>query len=186
MKLQRQKGMTLIMGLIMLIVLTLLALTSFSLGKSNLIIVSNMQQRDQNIAAAHELLEELISNDKFHDTPDFAVINPCKGDNTRCVDINGDGVNDITVRLARPICVKSQIIKVTDLDPANSQDVPCLVSPDSQSGGIEGKPAGNSSCANSTWELNVTSTDDATEAAVTVTQGVAARVPMNDVVTNCP
>jgi Tfp pilus assembly protein PilX len=184
MMLRRQDGMTLIMGLIMLIVLTLLALTSFSLGKSNLIVVSNMQQRDQNIAAARALIEEVLSNGKFHETPANAVINPCDGPNSRCLDVNGDGVNDVTVRMATPICVKSRILKNTELNIVREPE--CFADPGSFGSGMENRPAGNSQCADSTWELNVTATDNLTAAAVTVTQGVAARVDQNEIKENCP
>lgn len=185
MMLHRQGGMTLIMGMIMLVVLTLLALTSFTLGKSNMVIVSNMQQRDQSIAAARELLEEVISNGKFHETPEYAVLNPCKGDNTRCLDIDGDKVNDITVALATPMCVKAQVIRIDELDADAEADRDCLTVPDASAWGTA-RPPGQSLCANSTWELNVTATDDLTAAAVTVTQGVAARVDSNEVAENCP
>ena len=42
----KQQGMTLLMALIMLIVLTLLALSSFNLTQANMQVVTNMQQRD--------------------------------------------------------------------------------------------------------------------------------------------
>ena len=51
---RRQHGITLVTALILLVVLTLLALTTFNLGKSNLQIVSNMQQRDEAQAAAND------------------------------------------------------------------------------------------------------------------------------------
>ncbi|TLY72603.1 MAG: hypothetical protein E6K46_03125 [Gammaproteobacteria bacterium] len=41
----RQRGATLIVSLIMLLLITLLAVSSFTLGKANLQIVGNMQQR---------------------------------------------------------------------------------------------------------------------------------------------
>ncbi|MEK7736556.1 MAG: hypothetical protein AAB319_02190, partial [Pseudomonadota bacterium] len=45
--LRRQRGATLVIGLIMLVLLTLMAVSSFNLGKSNLQIVGNMQFRNQ-------------------------------------------------------------------------------------------------------------------------------------------
>ena len=57
----RERGITLVTALIMLVLLTLVALTTFNVGKSNLQIVSNMQQRDEATAAAREVLEEVIS-----------------------------------------------------------------------------------------------------------------------------
>jgi len=49
---RRQRGAALIVSLIMLLLITLLAISSFTVGKSNLQIVGNMQQRAQALAAA--------------------------------------------------------------------------------------------------------------------------------------
>lgn len=81
---RRQQGMTLVMALIMLVLLTVLALTSFSLGNSNLQVVSNMQQREQAIAAANQVIEETISSPRFFSTPEAALTNPCGAPNQRC------------------------------------------------------------------------------------------------------
>ena len=74
--LHRQQGVTLIMALVMLVVLTLLALTSFNLTRSNLQIVSNMQQRDEAEAAAREVIEETISSTRFFETPNDILQEP--------------------------------------------------------------------------------------------------------------
>ncbi len=184
---RHQDGMTLIMALIMLVVLTLLALTSFNLGKSNLQVVSNMQQRDEAIAAASEVIEETISKKFFEDTTSI-LANPCNGvANSRCIDTNGDGVQDVTVTLTpRPTCIKAQIIKTSALDLEVEEDQACIVGTSPDKGGMAGANAGNSLCANSVWEVNAVATDNVTQAAVVVTQGVAVRVRDSDISENCP
>ena len=183
--LHRQQGVTLVVALIMLVLLTLLALTSFNVGKSNLQVVSNMQQRDEAVAAAREVIEETISSTRFFDTPGNVLANPCGAPNLRCIDSNGDGTPDVTVALTPPpTCVKAQSIKNSDLDVSIDDDAGCTIgSP--QNFAVAGAVTGNSECANSIWEVTAVSTDATTQASVTVTQGIAVRVAKDDITTNC-
>ena len=182
-----ERGITLITALIMLVLLTLVALTSFNLGKSNLQIVSNMQQRDEAAAAAREVLEESISNTRFFTTPDHILANPCDGTpNQRCVDTNGDGATDVKVAIEeQPRCVKAPVIKNMALNIANTEDAKCSMG-SAQNFGVVGAVDGNSACADSIWEITAVATDVETEAEVEVTQGVAVRVARDDVTNNCP
>jgi hypothetical protein len=115
------------------------------------------------------------------------LANPCGGvANRRCIDINGDGTNDITVQLTpAPTCVKAQTIKNSALDLAVEEDAACSVG-EQQAFGIAGATTGNSICANSVWEVRAVATDNVTEASVVVTQGIAVRVPKDKILTNCP
>lgn len=183
--LHRERGMTLVMALILLVVLTLLALTSFNLANGNLQAVGNMQQREQAVAAANQVLEETISTTKFFETPSTAVPNPCGAPNQRCVDMDGDGKEDVHVVLATPTCTKANVIKTLDLDQNDPEQANCSDG-EGQTRGILGSTDGSSNCANSTWDLNATATDVATGATVKVTQGVAVVVPKDTVDTNCP
>lgn len=183
---RRERGITLITALVMLVLLTLVALTTFNLGKSNLQIVSNMQQRDEAAAAAREVIEETISNTRFFVTPDNILANPCGAPNQRCVDTNGDGRTDVRVAIApRPKCVKAPVIKNTALNLADAEDARCSMG-SAQNFGVVGAVDGNSACADSVWEVTAVATDVETEAKVEVTQGVAVRVARDDVTNNCP
>lgn len=182
---RHEQGLTLIMALIMLILLTLLALTSINLGNSNLQIVGNMQQREQAVAAANQVLEETISSTRFFSTPDAALATPCDGPNVRCVDVDGDGNTDVKVTLTpSPACVKAQSIKTTALDLSNSEDAGCTVGTP-QTFGVAGASDGNSECGSTIWDVTAVATDVATQATVKVTQGVAVRVAKDDMITNC-
>jgi Tfp pilus assembly protein PilX len=184
---RRQRGVTLIMALIMLTLLTLLALTSFNLGKSNLDIVSNMQQRDEAIAAGQEVIEETISSTRFMHSPNDAIGQPCNGNsNTRCIDTNGDGVPDVSVALnPAPSCVKIQSIKVRALDVSSAEDAGCSLGV-SQNFGVSGAVTGDSLCADSLWDIHAIATDAVSAARVEVTQGVSVRIASDDIATNCP
>ncbi|MES2901810.1 MAG: hypothetical protein V4723_18940 [Pseudomonadota bacterium] len=184
--LQQQQGLTLIMALIMLIVITLLALTSFNLGKSNLLVVSNMQQREEAGAAAREVIEEVISSNRFTQASNSALISPCNGvANSRCIDTNGDGSADVTVQLTpKPGCVKAKVIRNSEIDVTNDEERECLLGASANTG-IEGASTGASMCSNSVWEVTAVATDNRTESKVTVVQGVAVKVPTDDVQSNC-
>lgn len=169
----RQRGATLLIGLIMLVLLTLLATTSFHLGKGNLQIVGNMQSRSENVASAKSALEETISSTNFATTPTAALSG---GANVKTYDVNGDGTADVTVTLTPQPCIKkSQVIKNSQLDLNKADDFGCLVGA-SQSMGIAGAVTGDSLCADTTWEITAVATDSVTQARATVVQGVALRV----------
>jgi Tfp pilus assembly protein PilX len=171
----RQRGATLIVSLIMLLLITMLALSSFTLGKSNLQIVSNMQQRNQAFAAAQAAVATVISSTQFTLTPTNAVVTPCNGmANTTCAGVNGNTTNDIVVTVT-PVCDSIQPILVTQLNFSNPNDAGCLVGA-SQDFGVAGASNDNSMCSNSVWEIQASATDQMSNANYFVDQGVALRV----------
>jgi Tfp pilus assembly protein PilX len=185
-RLQRQRGVTLVVALVMLVVITMLAMTTFNLGKSSIQVVGNMQSRDEGISAARQVIDEALSNRLFFESPDNTLNQPCSGPNSRCFDFNGDGKIDVTTVLTpSPACVKHRTIKVKELDYDKSEeDRNCSVG-ESGDPSVQGADTNNSLCANSTWELTAVSTDAVTETRVDVVQGVNVRVSTDDVETSC-
>ena len=184
----RQRGVVLIVGLIMLMVMTVLALTTLNLGKSSLQIVGNMQLRKQVIAAAQEGIEDAISTTRLFLSPTSIYINPCAGPNTKCIDVDGDGNPDITVALTpTPTCVKAQIIKnaFINLNLSETNDQACVLST-SQTFGVAGSAIANSLCSDTVWQIRSEATDNVTQAKMAVTEGVAVRVSSDVVSTYCP
>ncbi len=183
----RQRGATLIVSLTMLLLITLLAVGSFTLGKSNLQIVGNMQQRNQAFAAAQGAVAAVISSTQFTITPTNAI--PANavpaycagGANTTCVGVNGDNAPDINV-VVTPTCDSIQPIPVTQLDYTNPNDAGCLIGA-AQDFGVVGASNNNSMCSNSVWDVQASATDAMTGANSVVDQGVAVRVPSTDA---CP
>jgi Tfp pilus assembly protein PilX len=183
---RRQSGMTLVIAMIMLVLMTLFAVTSFNLGKSSLQIVSNMQQRSQTTVAAQSTIDEAISNTFFFQNPSSVFAIPCTVANTRCYDLNGDGTMDITTTLTpNPYCTTAKTIKQASLNLSNPDDLGCSIGV-SQSFGIVGSTPGDSLCANSQWELTAVASDNVTQAQATVTQGVTVRVSVDNVAASCP
>jgi Tfp pilus assembly protein PilX len=183
--LRRQRGITLVVAMVMLVLITLLALTTFNLGKSSMQVVNNMQNREEGVAAARQTISEALSSTRFITSPNDALAAPCDGANTRCADLNGDGKTDIRIALAASKCVKARPIKSSELDFASAQDQGCVLG-GSQSFGVAGSVTGDSLCADSTWELDATSTDENSSSQVQVVQGVNVRVAKDDIETSCP
>ena len=186
---QRQRGVTLFFALIFLILLTLLAVTTFNVGKSSMDIVGNFQHANEVQAAAQETIEEALSTRRLVESPGTIFLTPCTANNTRCVDVNGDGTDDVNVVITpTPSCVKAQAVKNRQLviTSSTSPDLACTVSPPPGTGGVVAIPSGNSFCADTIWEVRAVATDNTTEAKTTVTEGVAVRVKTDTVATYCP
>ena len=93
----RQRGMTLVISLIMLTLVTLIVVAAMFLSTSNIRAVGNMQFRDEAIAAANVAIEQMIGSD-FTTLPIAANI---------AVDIDQDGTDDYTVAVAAPVCMQA-------------------------------------------------------------------------------
>ena len=153
-----QSGATLIVGLIMLVLITLIVLSAFTFSSSNLKSVGNMQVREEAIAAANLAIEQVIAS-PFTDAPTSQEIN---------VDINKDGINDFVVTVEAPTCIKALIAS----SPGNTQ--------------IGFNTGGGGSTWNTEWDINSRVTDTASGASVQIRQGIRAR--LSDIQKNlvCP
>lgn len=178
----RQGGATLFVGMVMLLVLTMMVITGFTVSKSNLQIVANTRDRHQVYVAALSAVQQVISNTQFATTPSNAVPSPCNGiANTICFDTDGDGTNDVSVNVT-PTCIATKIIPISSLDLTNANDQACLVGV-AQTAGIDGSTSNNSMCANMVWNIQAVATDLKTKAQFIVNQGTAVRVQSTAV---CP
>ncbi len=184
---QREQGMTLLMSLIMLVVLTLLALASFNMTQANMQVVTNMQQRDAVSFAARGVLDEVLSSAAFHANVGQTLSQQTgcpEGPDHRCIDTNGDGHNDVLVKVETPPkCVKVKTIKSSELEIGDPEDFKCTTQEGQQ--GVEGEK-GNSLCAESVWEVQVKAEDEISKAKMTVTQGIGVRVAVDTIMTKCP
>lgn len=147
-----QRGATLIIGLIMIVLITLVVLSAFTLSSSNLKSVGNMQVREEAVAAANQAVEQLLST-SFTGALTTLTYN---------IDINKDGTNDYLVTVSPPLCGRTSKVSV----PAPS-DVE--LGPNMSSG----------TTWNTDWDIKATVTDAASGAHVVVNQGV--RVLLSDV-----
>lgn len=179
-KIRSQQGATLLVALIMLVVLTLFAISAFNTGTTNIKVVGNMQARSEALNVAQQAIETVISTPLFISSPANAVLNPCGAANTLCTDITGTGVTEYTTKLnPQPGCVVVVPIKNEQLNLSNSEDLGCAAG-QLQQFGVAGAVTGNSLCANTVWEITAETTGAATGAKVKVTQGVGVQVGIDD------
>jgi hypothetical protein len=188
-----QRGTTLIVALIMLVLLTLFAVSSFNTANTNLKVVGNMQQKNEALNAAQAAIESVISTPQFIANPANAVPVPCAAANTMCTDVTGDGMADFTTTLIgpdyptpphQPTCVTVRPIKNQELVLTNPEDLGCAAG-QMQQFGVAGAVTGDSLCANTVWEIKARTVSSLSGATVIETQGVGVRISTDDAGTSC-
>ena len=138
--------MTIFVSMILLLLITLMVITAYSLSTTNLRAVGNVQAREEAIAAANAIIEKTISVNFWEIT--------VASDPPEEVDINADGVTDYFVELAAPRCVR-----VFPINRTTSASVT-----------LPGMSA--SEAWNTVWELDATASQPTTGARVRVIQGI--------------
>jgi len=185
-----QRGATLLVALIMLILLTMFAISSLNTANTNLKVVGNMQAKAEALNVAQDAIETVISSPLFISNPANAILTPCAatGSNTLCTDINADGVTDYNTTLTPvPTCVTVKPIKNSELNftgPSAAEDLGCSAG-QAQQFGVAGAVTGDSLCSHTVWEISVVTTGAGSGASVTVKQGVGVRVSADDAGSSC-
>lgn len=154
-----QRGATLIVGLIMIVLITLIVVNAFTLSSSNLKSVGNMQVREEAIAAANKAVEQLISSPFTNSL----------GTQSFTVDINKDGADDYTVAVAVPTCIRA--LQATAAAPSDVE---------------LGAAMSAGSTWNTEWDIDATVTDSASGASVRVRQGVRVLLSQTQKEAACP
>ena len=185
-----QRGLSLVVGLIMLFIMTLIAIASFQLGSDHTVVVANAQQRNEGIDAAQQAIEIVVNSVSFTQNPAVAIpTSNCSGGgaNRWCVDTNGDGTHDFTVTLTpQPSCVTAASIPMSQLDFAMANDLACVAGSRQDFGVAGATSSSDSLCANTTWEISAQAADAATGTMANVVQGVSLRIATTDMANYCP
>jgi hypothetical protein len=157
-----QRGATLVVGLIMLTLITVMVTSAFTLSTTDLKSVGNMQIRDEAVAAANKAIEQVLSS-PFTTSPAGESLD---------VDLNNDGTTDYTVVFTAPSCVSASEITGT------------LVPPSSISLG-SAFSLSTSNFYQTVWDLDASVTDVASGASVRVRQGVRVLLTQTQYNTVC-
>jgi len=170
-----------VLALIMLILLTLLAISAFQASNVNLRIAGNMQTRQETLGAAQTAVEQVLSSPTFIDTSTPVT--------AKSVELNG--VTYTVNFTPAPTCTSVVDIPSEDLDPAVADDFVCIPSaalPGSGSGIFlaSGPPTGPSYCSATRWPLIADVVDPNSAAHTTLEQGVAVRMAKAAAQTSCP
>jgi hypothetical protein len=143
-----QRGVALVIGMIMLVLLTLLVISAVNSGSINLRITSNMQAQDEARAVAQQAIEKFVGNyANFYPTPaSYPNVD---------YDINNDSAPDFKVSVAAPVC-KGAAHQI----PGRSID-------------CENGVKSGLYCWDTMWEVTATASDTKTGVSQKVTQGFA-------------
>ena len=171
-----QEGVTLFVALVLLVMVTLLAVSSFKVSNTNLKIVASTQGRGEAVAAAQSAIENVISNSAFAENPALVAAAP--------VDVDLTGMADpkffYSVSLTpAPKCIKARPTNPAELDISRPSDRPCFGT------ALIGQATLATSCAETIWEITATTKDNVTQAETTVRQGISMRTSATEALSEC-
>ena len=166
----RQTGATLLVGMIMLVVLTLLVVFAIRSSNTGLQVAGNMQAQIEATGAAQQAIEQIVEQFKLD------TLNPA--------DVAAQafpvqmGNQQYLVALAKPVCeMKAPLNDAQIVDPtgtgrnclgANNNDV---------IEDVDGNPITRLTiCATQSWRVEATASDATTGANVSLVQGVSIRI----------
>tara|TARA_R110001599_G_scaffold57562_4_gene158160 strand:- start:1149 stop:1712 length:564 start_codon:yes stop_codon:yes gene_type:complete len=170
---RQQRGVVLIVVLIMLGVFSVIVVSMIGGSNINFKIAGNQQYRMEAKMAARNGVESYISN-----PANFALPLPTSDAYVNS-DFNGDGVADMIAVVAPPNCLRAVPILQSALDVADPHDAQCLGSAQQNNSGLfhasGSSGAGNSWCSKMTWDVGARVSDAKTGVDVAMHQGVYLR-----------
>lgn len=158
-----QRGAALIVCLILLMLITAMVASNFTLSSTNLKSVTNTQIRNEAIAAANTAIEQVLSSPFY--------VNPAP--ESVDVDINNDGITDYTVNFTAPYCLSTGTISPASL-PVSSLSLGSSFA------------STISTYYETIFDLDATVIDNASGASVRVHQGVRKLLTQAQYTTACP
>jgi hypothetical protein len=179
----RERGVTLIVALVMLLAMALLAVWAYNGSTGNLRIVGNTQVRQEAFAAAQAAIEWTISSPLFVQEPAAVAASPIP------VDVHGNGTPSYAALLQpAPTCYRVRPVSASELNPSAATDLPCLLSqaPNGIESELPGPAAGASLCSDMEWNIRAVVNDAPSGTSVAANQGVAVRGFVTDAATGCP
>lgn len=167
-----QKGITLIVTLIMLVVLSLLVVSAIRFGNTNLKIAGNVQSQSEAVAATQIALERVLEQVKT--APNISAIAASTNDSAAITAGGGTYQVDWTT----PSCKLTRAISNAELSPTKASDIPCYESTGGDiqvdvSGAATSSPA---ACNDQNWEVQASVDDATTGTKVSASQGFSVRV----------
>ncbi|MDE2584621.1 MAG: hypothetical protein KGN39_04420 [Betaproteobacteria bacterium] len=182
----RQRGFTLFVGLIILLLMTLLALAAIRMATTNVQTIGNEQFRNEADAASNLVLDQVVNDSNF--VADYAAAPPVSAN---------VGQGTYVVVVAKPSCKRFRVIPVGELvtkvngqDTITTANIPCIQgqgsSPLTIAGGTSATTSSASLCAKTLWDVQAQVTSDAiTGASSTVNQGIETQMAITDTLNSC-
>lgn len=183
----RQEGAVLFVGLIMLILITLLAVSAIRMANTNLLVVGNEQFQKEAEDAANYHLDLALNSDKFTalNVDQSAPLPAFSG-------AASTSETSYAVKIPPPVCKRYRYIKKGELvNPADNsvpvENLPCFGG--SSGGGLTIVETtalnDNSLCATSLWEMTADVDLPGTGAKAQVVQGVEMRIDYAEAKNSC-
>jgi Tfp pilus assembly protein PilX len=166
----KQAGLTLVVSLIMLVVLTLLVVSAIRFGNINLKVAANAQVDAEAQAASLVAIEQMLQTvDAADDISTVAAVSQSS---------ISTGGTSYKVDVAAPTCITTRYVMNTELNYKTASDRVCYGNNDADqilgSGGtIVAQPT---QCKSQQWEVQSSLNDSASAASMTMVQGISARV----------
>ena len=180
---RHQRGLVMVVALIMLALVTLLASVSANLILANLRVVHNVESRSAVRSAAPAAIQEAIVTPGF--LPPYsagqvrrAFSVSCNGSAyIRCLDLSGSGIqDDVTIELTPPRCLSFVLIPNSFFNYIeNPDDRECQV-----------RKQRYSACGNALFEVTADAFDATTGAKVQIRQGISRQTTAQAVQSICP
>jgi Tfp pilus assembly protein PilV len=183
-----QRGITLIVALLLLMAISMLGVWAFNGSTTNSRIVGNTEGRQEAMTAATAAVEQTISSPLFTTAPAAVAASSVP------ISINGTQYDVFLKDNAgnrKPACYRVRAIKQKELNVDSANDRPCMKDVPKETG-IESEvpppviTSGDSMCSETEWNVYAQVTDARTGAFVAVNQGVGARVLTTDAENACP
>lgn len=168
-----QRGATLVVSLVMLLVLTLLVVSAIRFGNINVLIAGNTQVESEATSAAVLATEDFISKNIIQNN---GVLSDLDAPTPLEVTVGEFSYNTI---VEPPDCIFSRFIVNSELDPTKDEDQACYSGDSGDAAiGADGKLTQTlSECSAQQWTLTANVNDSETGANVTTVQGIEIRVP---------
>ena len=187
---RRQRGVVMVIALIMLAVVTLIGTVSANIVMGNLQVVQNVEAAAAVRNNAVSAIQEAIVTRGFFQG-ERAFVSGCQGDSySRCFDMTGDGaIDDLKVTLSRPKCIASKPGLKRSSDVERSYDDDGGMAAYCWGGGGQGDSNEQTDppndCADVVWEVEVESEDQVTGARVRMRQAFSTRTDKDQIEFAC-
>ena len=168
---RQQSGVTLVVSLIMLAVLTLLVASAIRFGNINLKISGNAQTEVEASAATQVAIERMVEEVVASEKLDAIAAQPEM--------VVSTGGATYKANVSKPVCGFSKNVVYTQLNPSIEADRACFEGGDpgelifDKDGAPVPKPT---ACKDQNWDIAATVADAGSGAQVSMLQGVSVRV----------
>lgn len=174
-----ERGTVLLVGLVMLVLITLLAVSAARLVSTNLQIARNEQAVVEAETVANYELDVRLNSAEFIGAAATTVDAPAPAD----VITGAENPTSYSVSLSAPVCIRYRYLKKSELVDADTSEVEpenlsCFGGSSSSGVTIVAASAmnDNSLCATSLWNMSATATASDSGVNTTINQGVEVKI----------